>query len=423
MVALLSFTFYLLTFNHASAATRVEELQTSISSKQTEIETLQKEIKELDSKVKATSQTAKTLSDAVKQLEASSKKITADISLTEKKIDLTKLTIERLAGEIGTKSGEITKNNRGLGEVLRRLNEQEEFSVIEGALGGDDLSTFWSRVEELKQLQGSVNIKVSDLKEKKAGLESTKSENEELEKKLTSLRVSLSEQKKVADSNKTQQTKLLAETKNKESGYKQLLAEKKAREEQFEKELANIEAKLKYELDPLALPKAGSSALSWPLDSVLITQYFGNTSFSQSALGAVYNGKGHNGIDFRASFGTPIKAARGGTVLGTGDTDLTCPNASYGRWVFIRHENGLSTLYAHLSIISVTEGSQVGTGSVIGYSGNTGYSTGPHLHFSVAASAGSQIGNLKSKNAACGTYRLPIAALNAYLNPLDYLPR
>ena len=129
----------------------------------------------------------------------------------------------------------------------------------------------------------------------------------------------------------------------------------------------------------------------------------------------MYNGYGHNGVDFRASIGTPVKAALTGVVKGIGDTDQVCPGASYGRWILLEHFNGLSTLYAHLSLIKISEREPVATGAVIGYSGATGYATGPHLHFTVYATQGVQVANRQSK--VCGgTYRMPIADPKAYLN-------
>jgi murein DD-endopeptidase MepM/ murein hydrolase activator NlpD len=90
----------------------------------------------------------------------------------------------------------------------------------------------------------------------------------------------------------------------------------------------------------------------------------------------------------------------------------------------VRHPNGLATLYAHLSQIGVSSGQAVDAGTVVGYSGMTGYATGPHLHFGVYASAGVQISTLSADRGAtspCAHVSMPIAPLNAYLNPLNYL--
>ncbi|MFA4890076.1 MAG: peptidoglycan DD-metalloendopeptidase family protein [Candidatus Paceibacterota bacterium] len=73
---------------------------------------------------------------------------------------------------------------------------------------------------------------------------------------------------------------------------------------------------------------------------IFITQYFGNTAFA-TANPQVYNGAGHNGIDFRAAVGAPIKAAKDGVVKGVGDTDKNCNGVSYGKWVLIEHPNNL----------------------------------------------------------------------------------
>lgn len=85
----------------------------------------------------------------------------------------------------------------------------------------------------------------------------------------------------------------------------------------------------------------------------------------------------HNGIDMAASQGTPIYAALDGTVSTTG-YDVT-----YGNYVIISHHSGYQTLYGHMSKILVSKGKRVTTATRIGLVGNTGQSTGPHVHFTV----------------------------------------
>src|SRR5205814_1139100 len=102
--------------------------------------------------------------------------------------------------------------------------------------------------------------------------------------------------------------------------------------------------------------------------NVRVTQYFGNTPFASSGA---YGGKGHNGIDLAASIGTPVHAALSGTIAGTGNTDAIAGCYSFGKWVFVKHGNGLGTIYAHLSAVNVAAGQQVSTGQLLGYSGET----------------------------------------------------
>jgi murein DD-endopeptidase MepM/ murein hydrolase activator NlpD len=85
----------------------------------------------------------------------------------------------------------------------------------------------------------------------------------------------------------------------------------------------------------------------------------------------------HTGVDFPAPMGTPVLAARSGVVT------ITRYVEGYGNMVAIRHELGMSTVYAHLSAFLVHEGERVAFGQPIGRVGSTGESTGPHLHFEV----------------------------------------
>lgn len=89
---------------------------------------------------------------------------------------------------------------------------------------------------------------------------------------------------------------------------------------------------------------------------------------------------GYNGIDIAASVGTPVMASASGTVILSKTSGY---NGGYGLYIVIKHGNGTQTLYGHMSRVDVTVGQMVGQGEVIGALGNTGRSTGPHLHFEV----------------------------------------
>lgn len=89
---------------------------------------------------------------------------------------------------------------------------------------------------------------------------------------------------------------------------------------------------------------------------------------------------GHNGIDLGATLGTPVLAAAAGIVSVARDSGY---NGGYGEMIMVKHDNGTMTVYAHLSAVYVYEGQIVGQGDTIGALGNTGKSTGPHLHFEV----------------------------------------
>ena len=114
------------------------------------------------------------------------------------------------------------------------------------------------------------------------------------------------------------------------------------------------------------------SMLNQPLGRMKITSKFGIRRHPIS--GRI---KGHTGIDLSAPVGTPIRAAASGTVM------RASHYSGYGRYVNIKHTGSLNTAYGHLSRIVVRSGQHISQGQIIGYTGNSGYSTGPHLHYEV----------------------------------------
>lgn len=124
---------------------------------------------------------------------------------------------------------------------------------------------------------------------------------------------------------------------------------------------------------PAAKKVSGKAARTLPAAS----GYFGNPLPGGRCTQGIH---GYNGVDVGAPNGTPIYAAAAGTVIvakGGGGY-----NGGYGNYIVIKHGNGMQTLYAHMSRLAVSGGS-VEKGALIGYVGNTGKSTGNHLHFEV----------------------------------------
>ena len=400
-------------------ASRVDELQEKINENNAQIAQIQKEIDELQQELDKTGKDANTFKKQIGQLETTVKKIKADIQLTGRKIVAAGFVIEELNFGIRKKEKKIYDSKKTLAEIIRNMNEAESKSLVEILLAHASLSEFFNDIEQMKDFQNNINANLQQLKELKKDFEKQHEEKETEKKELENLQSRMDDQKTLFEAQKGQKNVLLRETKNKESLYKKQLADQIEKQGALEEEIRALEEEIRIEIDPSSLPVAGSGVLMWPVESRVITQYFGNTPFATQNP-QVYGGKGHNGIDIRASVGTLVKASRTGTVVDTGNTDNNCRGVSYGKWVLIKHDNNLSTLYAHLSLIKVSPGQSVETGQIIGYSGNTGFATGPHLHFTVFASSAVEIGSLKSR--ICGTtMKLPIAPYNAYLNPLSYL--
>ncbi|OGC96146.1 hypothetical protein A2590_01540 [Candidatus Adlerbacteria bacterium RIFOXYD1_FULL_48_8] len=389
-------------------------IQSQLDAGAAQIQQLQAEIAQLQKQLDATSKQKQTLQNAVNEIALNIKKINTNITLTNAQITQKDKEIARLSGSISTTTDEIGVVEEQIDDSLRQLNMLDDEPIALVVLSGADISSVFDTQNNLEALRSGLQERTSQLQNLKGTLVTSKNTTTQQRAQLATLKTKLAQQKTSLGLAQQSQTQLLAQTKNQESSYQALIAQKKAEEAAFEAELIRLAQGL-GSADVSSAASAKRGILQWPLDNVTVTQNFGNTSFAKSGA---YSGQGHNGIDFRAPVGTPVKAALTGTVQ---EINLgAVKNCQYGKWVLVKHNNGLTSLYALLSSIAVNKGDPVGTGQVIGYAGDTGYATGPHLHFTVYVSSA-----VTFKNYTCNSGKsayIPIAPLNAYLNPGAYLP-
>lgn len=408
----------------AHAQSEIDRLQNQIQNSSTRLIEIEREIAKFTADLKVVGAEKKTLQTAINQLELERKKVTAEISRTENLISSTDLEINKLILEIDRTEKDIKKITEAISETIRSQYQAGDETLIELLLRSSRLSDFWSAFQAHEAIASSMTTKVGELDNFQALLEEQREKSTEKRGSLVMLKNQYTDQTFALASNKAEQAKLLEVTKSEEASYQKLLADRRAAREQIVKDLRDFEAKLQFILDPNTVPTAGSKVFDWPLKNIVITQYFGGSEFAKRNPG-IYGGRAyHPGVDFGAPRGTPIYAPLTGTVRATGNTDLVPGCYSWGKWTLVDHPNGLTTLYAHQDVISVTPGQQVTTGEIIGYTGNTGYSTGPHLHFTVYAKAGvtvRQFNEIKTAT-SCGPASTPVAASEAYLDPMLYLP-
>lgn len=398
----------------------IDSLKNEITARNDEIKKFEAEIAALEISLNKIGGQAKSLKNELSIITNTIAQLDKQVKVTETKIKSTELNIAKLILEINDKEQNIKEDKTSVGEMIQTMQQLDMQSPVEVIFSGNNFGDGWTEMDYLERVQTGVNDRIADLEAKKKSLEENKDELATQKIELSSLRARLLDQKNIANQGKKNKNQLLSETQNQEANYKKLLADTKAKKDGLERELFDYEAQLKVAVDPASYPKSGTSVLAWPVTPPYITQKFGRTSDS----GRLYASGTHNGVDFRAKIGSPLLATAPGVVMGIGDTDISCKGVSYGKWVLIKHSNGLATLYGHLSLIKAYAGQQLQTGEVIGYSGNTGYSEGPHLHFSVFVGNAVRItGPKEYKSKVCGTYlRMPIAPTNAYLDPMAYLP-
>ncbi|GIW68999.1 MAG: metalloendopeptidase [Candidatus Parcubacteria bacterium] len=421
-----------------------DDIKQQIEEKQKTLQEIESDIARFEAQLREIADQRETLANALYALRLSEQKLEAEIMRTSRELASLRQEIANLDTSIASTTDSIATLREAVGILLRLLQQLGDTSAIEAILSRGSLSALWEENDSVAQVQQGLRTRIRLLEEQKRHLAEARDDRSRRAQQLAELLAQKEAEEVSLAQARREREQLLNQTKNEETAYQALLAQKKAAREAIEAEMNDLAQQLSFLLDPTKLPQQGvlhfpfeplyvSKCAEWKSalgNDMCITQYFGDTPFAKSGA---YNGKGHNGIDFRAPLGTKIYSAGSGVVRATGDTDQVRGCYSYGKWVLIDHPTGISTLYAHLSSIAVRTGQMVSDQTLIGLSGSTGYSTGPHLHFSVFASEGVQVRNMgdfyrdagRNPTTPCsrGGAVVPVAALSAYLNPLDFLAR
>jgi murein DD-endopeptidase MepM/ murein hydrolase activator NlpD len=252
-----------------------------------------------------------------------------------------------------------------LKERLVAIYEAGTPDVLTVILQSDGFSDLLERTEYLNRIQDQDNAvidRVRDLRDQTRDivdrLREVKNRIAAKERELQRTRISL----------EARQADLISARAARQSALDQI----EAQEQDLDEDVSELSAKIASQLAaassaplPAGPIQGGSSGLIWPVDGPIT-----------SGFGTRWGGF-HEGVDISVPEGTPIRAAASGSVVIAGWV------GGYGNYTCIDHGGGLSTCYGHQSSIAVSVGQSVSQAQIIGYSGNTGHSTGPHLHFEV----------------------------------------
>ena len=400
------------------------DLEAELKAKQDAKAALEEQLRQDRLKLDAVSKEKNTLNKAVTELDLTGKKLSTEVRLTESKIDETESSIKNLNLTIAEKESKILIFKETIGVGIQNIHSFDNEPFLFSVLTKGSITEAMREVDNRQTLNREMGSAIHELFSEKELLALDKKNREEKKEKLLDYKGEVVEEKKEIDKNKSEKTVLLNRTKQQEAEYQKMIEEKMRLQAAFEDELAAIEAKIKFDLDPNSYPKAKFGILAWPTEHVLITQGFGLTESSKKLYSyrtGAWSGK-HAGVDFRAN-NDKVFAMADGVVEGAGNTDQVCPKASTGVWVLLKYDNGLASTFFHLSSVVVKKGDRVKAGQHIAYSGNTGYSTAPHLHVGVMPASAVSVTTWASKGCPGKDYTTPVVANSLYLNPLDYLPK
>ena len=289
---------------------------------------------------------------------------------------------------------DITKTEAELKAAQARLQSREKvfykrvrdiyingrLSYLDVVVGSKDFSDFANRMEMLKRILQSDMDLINTIKTEREEIASKKAKLEEDRAKVLELEKVAQEKQNLINQKKAERQAVLeramSDRDTAERAYNELMASS-----------ASITAMLQQRAAERAAAAAAAASQGGGGGGATWVQGTGQlaapvvapiTSDFGWRIHPIYGTRRlHAGTDFGVDEGTPVHAADGGVVVEAGWV------SGYGYTVIIDHGNGMSTLYAHNSDVAVSPGQTVSKGQVVSYSGNTGGSTGPHLHFEV----------------------------------------
>jgi murein DD-endopeptidase MepM/ murein hydrolase activator NlpD len=293
------------------------------------------------------------------------------------------------------------------------LQRKSEPSLLVVFLQNDNLVDSVFETQSLTNLRSQLDIDIKNLNDLHTAYNNKVTQVNTKKGSIDTHQKSLAVRKDLVEEQKQDRNTILTQTKSKESTYQQQLAELQKQQDAVSEEIGKFEEQLRATFDASLLPMQRPGVFGWPIQMKdqggvgIITQHYGEISY-------LYKYKPHNGLDIGAPVGTPVLAAEAGTVIAVDNNDRSAwSRYQYGKYILIKHENNLTTLYAHLSSQSVRVGATVTRGQVIGYVGKTGYATGAHLHFGVYWAPSI---SLKSIPPAAG-----LVPVGVVVQPEDYL--
>ena len=264
----------------------------------------------------------------------------------------------------------------------RATEESGRTSYWEIIFKATSVTDLLSRIDFVNEIMDYDRRVIQDLKDTRSELEEKKSTLEEAKAEQAAARETLVERKAELDERRSEADALVKEIQSQEGEYQDALDSIEAEEEAIQAMIVKKSEEMAAQGNPntgnattgVVTSWMGAGGYMWPEKaSKKITSPFGKRS-SPGGIGST----NHKGVDIGGvGYTTQVLASKAGTVI------VSQYSNSYGNYVVVSHGSGNTTLYAHMSSRSVSAGQYVQQGQVLGITGSTGNSTGPHLHFEI----------------------------------------
>lgn len=355
----------------------VDDLNSQIDAQRAKIDALTAKINEYNESIKTNQKAAASLKEQVLLLDNQIGKTDMDLALKEEQAKELQLKIDQTGLKIDQTEQEVELQKTQLSDILRLIARYEDKDYVSIILANDSFSQFFDQLKYSTDLQKDLQKTLNKIKESGERLKDEEKTLNDQKKELSDVLNKLESTKDVLGRQKNDKNNLISVTKQSEKKFQALVSDLKKEQAAANAQSAALEKKLRAELAKKGTTEKfntlSNAILAWPTSSHRITATFHDPTYPFRALLGE-----HSGLDLGVAKGTPLMAAEAGYVA-----KVALGTKWYGNYIMIIHGGNITTLYAHLNSVNVSQDQYVTKGQIIGATGNTGFSSGPHLHFEV----------------------------------------
>ncbi|WP_272473896.1 murein hydrolase activator EnvC family protein [Baekduia alba] len=350
----------------ASLQQKIETTRGKIGRRKGTERVLSSDIQQYSSKIRR-------LQGSITTLQTREQRIQTDLDARRAELAQTQTDLRSERARLARLKVKLANGRRILAQRLRELYQADKPDLVTVILNSKGFADLLERGEFLGRIQDQDNQIITLVRNAKKDATSTAARLDKLERRQQQLtKIVLQRRDEVAQvKNQLIGTRVgYQSTKaGKQNALTKVRGERKSLEDhldELQKESDKVQAQLQGTSGLPAGPiKGGSGRFIWPVNGPITAPFCEKRSWEAC----------HPGMDIAVPTGTPIHAADGGTVRIAGWV------GGYGNYTCIQHTASLSSCYGHQSVLKVSVGQHVSQGQIIGLSGSTGFSTGPHLHF------------------------------------------